>query len=192
MLRRSPVRGIWFEMEPTALDPEKFLIFQLADARYGLEVSGLREMVGGVEITPVASNQPHYLGTFRHKGQVIPVLNLRRQFGLPESEMTLKNCFVIVNREGEAGSTALWVDSILSLVDVPRDGIEPVPELLSPVPLPYLKGQARLNGQIFHLLNLPQVLREAPVLSTEETPGAWFEPESEELKEKRDEVRRTG
>ncbi len=179
-------------MESTGPEPEKFLTFQLADARYGLAVSELREMVGGVEVTPVASNQPLYLGTLRHKGQVIPVLNLRRQFGLPEGEMTLKNCFVTVNREGAAETTALWVDAILSLVDVAPAAVEPVPELLSPVPLNYLRGQVRLNGQILYLLNVPQILRDAPALSSEETPGAWFEPEVQELKESRVEIRRIG
>jgi purine-binding chemotaxis protein CheW len=179
-------------MEFPAVESEKFLTFQLADARYGLEVSEMREMAGGVEVTPVASSHPLYLGTLQHKGRVIPVLNLRRQFGLPEGEMTLKNCFVIVNREGEAGSTALWVDAILSLVDVPGEAVEPAQELLSPVPLTYLRGQARLNGQVFYLLDLSQVLREAPILSTEETPGAWFGLESQELKERQDGIRRIG
>ena len=174
------------------MEPQKFLIFQLADARYGLEVSELREMVGGIEVTPISSNYPLYLGTLQHKGQIIPVLNLRRKFGLPEGEMTLKNCFVTVNREGGAETTALWVDAILSLLDVPPGSVDPVPELLSPVPLAYLRGQTRLNGQIFYLLNLAHVLREAPVLSREEAPGAWFEPESQALKERQDEVRRTG
>ena len=72
----------------------------------------MREFAGGVEVTPVATNHPAYLGTIQRKGQMIPVIDLRRQFGLPEISMTLQNSFVVVALEEQKTFAALWVDAL--------------------------------------------------------------------------------
>jgi purine-binding chemotaxis protein CheW len=162
-------------MQTPSLGPEKQVAFQLANHSFSLGFSEMREFAGGVEVTPVASNQPAYLGTIRRKGQMIPVIDLRRQFGLPQVSMTLQNSFVVVALEGQKTAAALWVDALLPLLDAAPEALEPVSEMLSPVPVGYLRGQIRLNGQIFYRLNLERVLQDAPLGLGEEAVSAWFE-----------------
>jgi purine-binding chemotaxis protein CheW len=165
------------EMEST--EPlEKYLTFRLANECYGLEVSKLREMIGGVEVVPGPAEGSPFFGSIHRKGKEIPLLNLRRKFGLPEVEMTLQNSFVTVELPGSGEPVGLWVDAILALVDVPLNKIEPVSELLSPIPTDFLKGQIRLNGQTYYLLDLEKVLKNLRSLPKEPTEGAWLQQEA--------------
>jgi len=147
------------ESAPAFEDKNHFASFKLGEHAYALDLPLMVEIVGAVPVEKSAGDSDLY-GHFFRKEKKIPVVDLRKIFGIPQVEMPVQNFMVVVSQPGREGaSVALWVDSVLAFLEISLENLEKTNELLSPVAPKFLKGQARLNGQIFYLLELEEVLR---------------------------------
>lgn len=83
----NPLWRNWTEMHFTngARDPSNRLVtFVLADQRYALRLSVVQRVVAMVRITPLPQAPAIVLGAINVQGVIVPVINMRRRFGLPE------------------------------------------------------------------------------------------------------------
>jgi chemotaxis signal transduction protein len=64
----------------------KYLTFKLVDEEYGLKILKVREINGLMDITAVPRMPVYMKGVINLRGKVIPVVDLRLKFGLPEAE----------------------------------------------------------------------------------------------------------
>ena len=92
----------------------KYLTFALANEEYGLEILKVREIIGYMEITAVPQTPSHVKGVINLRGQVIPVIDLRMKFGMPEADITEQTCIIVVEIAGTDRSfmTGIIVDSV--------------------------------------------------------------------------------
>ena len=66
----------------------KYLTFVLNNEEYGLEILKVREIIGLMDITPVPQTPSFMKGIINLRGKVIPVIDQRLKFGIPETEYT--------------------------------------------------------------------------------------------------------
>lgn len=71
------------------------LVFTLDEPRYALPLAAVERIVRAVEITPLPKAPRIVLGVINVEGGVIPVVDVRRRFGLPERELRLEDRFII-------------------------------------------------------------------------------------------------
>src|SRR6185295_4909403 len=76
----------------TTLAVTKYLTFMLGREEYGLPVLKVREIIKALEVTRVPQVPDHVLGVVNLRGRVIPVIDLRRKFGLPVQPATERTC----------------------------------------------------------------------------------------------------
>src|SRR5580700_10565018 len=95
---------------------DKFLTFVLADERYGIPIQNVLEIVGLTDITPVPRTPRYIRGIINLRGRIIPVIDLRRKFDLPEAKLTPRTCIVVVQVEGV--DTGLLVDKVLEVTAI--------------------------------------------------------------------------
>ncbi|HEX9583242.1 MAG TPA: chemotaxis protein CheW [Gammaproteobacteria bacterium] len=79
----------------SASTPGRVVVFTLGDQRYGLSLSAVERVVHMVQVTPLPRAPAIVLGVVNVRGRVIPVLNLRRRFRLPERDFALTDRLVI-------------------------------------------------------------------------------------------------
>jgi len=79
----------------SASTPSRVVVFTLGDQRYGLSLSAVERVVHMVQVTPLPRAPAIVLGVVNVRGRVIPVLNLRRRFRLPERDFALTDRLVI-------------------------------------------------------------------------------------------------
>lgn len=79
----------------TMIDPAQLVVFRLDAQRYALALSAVERIVRAVEVTPLPRGPDIVLGVIDVAGRVLPVLNLRRRFGLPEKEIDPESQFLI-------------------------------------------------------------------------------------------------
>ena len=72
----------------------KYLTFRLAEEEYGMDILKVREIIGLMDITAVPRAPKHVRGVVNLRGKIVPVLDLRRKFGLPEVELQRENCII--------------------------------------------------------------------------------------------------
>jgi len=93
----------------------KIVVFSLDAQSYGLPLSAVDRVVGMVEITPLPKAPDIVLGVVNVLGQVIPVLNLRRRFGLPERDIALADQLVIARTARRP--VALAADAVAGVLE---------------------------------------------------------------------------
>src|SRR5687767_1730159 len=77
---------------------QHLVIFILDDQRYALPLSAVERVVRAVEVTPVPQGPKGIVGVINVEGEVVPVVNTRRKFGLPERGIETSDQFVIAHR----------------------------------------------------------------------------------------------
>lgn len=134
----------------------KYLSFALGNEEYGLEILKVREIIGMMDITIVPRAAGHVRGVINLRGKVIPVVDLRRRFGLPDVEQTDETCIIVVY-VGEA-EIGIVVDRVCEVQDITGGEIEDAPSFGADVDTSYILGMGKREGRVTILLDITKVL----------------------------------
>ena len=108
-------------------------------------------------------HMPSYTkGVINLRGKVIPVIDLRSRFLLPEIEYDNRTCFVVVNIQGV--TTGLIVDTVSGVVSIPKTEIDPPPELDDSIENQFIDGMGKTKEEVYILLNTEHLLRKKEVV----------------------------
>ena len=145
----------------------KVIVFSLAHEQYGVEVDKVKTIERIQPMTRVPKTPSFVKGVINLRGVVVPVIDLRGRFGLPEGELTNDSRIIIVNVDTiEVG---LIVDSASDVVDVDTDTIVDPPEVVGGIRAKYLRGVARLSEErLLVMLNLQEVLNKSEIVQLEQ------------------------
>jgi len=138
----------------------KYLVFELGREEFGIRVLKVREIMGIQDITAVPQTPVHVKGVINLRGKVIPVVDLRLKFGLPEAEYTQRTCVIVVQVQTGAVSTLMGivVDGVAEVLNLVAGDIEDTPDFGQGVETPYIFGMAKVKGKVKILLDIDQVL----------------------------------
>jgi len=137
----------------------KYLVFQLGREEFGIRVLKVREIMGIQDITAVPQTPAHVKGVINLRGRVIPVVDLRLKFGLPEIEYTQRTCIIVVQVHGDASTMLMGivVDGVAEVLNLMIGDIEDTPNFGVGVETPYLLGMAKVKEKVKILLDIGQV-----------------------------------
>jgi purine-binding chemotaxis protein CheW len=144
----------------------KYLTFNLGNEEYGLPVMKVREIIKVMDITQVPQVAEHVLGVINCRGRVVPVIDLRRKFGLAREAYSERTCIIVV--EVVAGSSKVLmgdvVDAVAEVLNVAAADIDETPQFGGQQTTDYLLGLAKVKGTVKILLDLDRVLLSDGVL----------------------------
>jgi purine-binding chemotaxis protein CheW len=147
-------------------DEKKIIVFSLGHEEYGVEVEKVKTIERMQKLTRVPKTPVFIKGVINLRGVVIPVIDLRSRFGLPEKEYTDNSRMIIVSTgDIEVG---MIVDSANDVTDIDTDAVENPPEIVGGIRAKYLDGIAKIGDRLLVLLNLEQVLNKQELLQLEE------------------------
>ena len=133
----------------------RWVCFELAGQRYGLEILTVQEVLTGVQIEPVPGAPKAILGVINLRGHIVTVLDLRRRLGLPSQVQTWPLCLVIV--DGPGAPVALRVDRVVDVRSIPTAAIKPLPNV-GAGQQPELCGAFVRDGVVLTLLDAGQLV----------------------------------
>ena len=138
----------------------KYLVFELNGEECCIQVLKVREIMGVQDITAVPQTPSYVRGVINLRGKVIPVVDLRLKFGLPETEYTQRTCIIVVQVERESGSMMMGivVDSVAEVLNIAAGDVEDTPNFGQGVSTPYLLGMAKVKGRVKLLLDIDEVM----------------------------------
>lgn len=138
-------------------DSKEMLFFRLADECYAIALVRVREIVGLPPITRLPHTPDSLRGVINLRGHIVPVVDLRQQFGLPVIPYHKFTVAIVVEVIGTP--IALIVDSVSDVVTLSSDQIEPPPEQFSGrVRIDYISGLARHGEHTLILLDVDRTL----------------------------------
>ena len=138
----------------------KYLIFHLGGEEFGARILKVREIIGLQDITVVPRTPSYVKGVINLRGKVIPVIDLRLKFGMPEADYTQRTCIIVVHAQVEDNTvlTGVVVDGVSEVLSIAAADIEDTPDFGGQAQAAYLLGMAKIKGKVKILLDIDQVL----------------------------------
>ena len=135
------------------------MVFDLSTEAYGVDIGAVREIIRLQYITKVPRTPEFVEGVINLRGKVIPVVDLRKRFGLPAEEESKENRIVVVDIGAQ--DIGVIVDAVTEVLRIATESVEPPASVIITADSEYLLGIAKLDSRLIILLDLEQVLTEA-------------------------------
>jgi purine-binding chemotaxis protein CheW len=138
----------------------KYLTFTLCNEEYGISILKIKEIIGMMPITTVPQTPDYIKGVINLRGKVIPVVGLRRRFGMEAIDYTERTCIIVVETEGldRVLPIGIIVDSVSEVLNIKGEDIEETPTFGASLKTEYILGMAKMEGGVKILLDIDKVL----------------------------------
>jgi len=134
----------------------QLVVFKLGEEEYGVEIIQVQEIIRVMETTRVPKAPNYIRGVINLRGKVIPVIDLKKRFGLADSEADDQTRIMVV--EVQEYTVGMIVDCVSEVLRLPNNAIEPTPPVFSNLSDDYIRGVGKLEERLLILLDLDKVL----------------------------------
>ena len=141
----------------------ELLEFRLASERYALETRHVQDVHPLRDLTPLPCTPPFVLGIVNLRGRILPVLDLKKFFDLPEQGLTDLHRIILVR--GNDLELGLLADVIVGVRSVAADSLQPSPPTFTGIRADYLKG---IGEERLVVLDLDRILSDPKIIVHEE------------------------
>jgi purine-binding chemotaxis protein CheW len=136
--------------------------FHVDGEEYGLDVLRVHEIIRVQHLTRVPNSADFVDGVMNLRGKIVPVIALRRRFGLDLIPFDKQTRIVVVETRGAV--LGFIVDSVSEVFRIPADRIEPPPRL-GKVDREYVSGVGKFNDRLLILLDVDRLMNESEELA---------------------------
>ena len=154
------VVSVAVEENNNIIEEEQLVTFKLGNEEFGIKITDVQEINRMTDITHMP-NAPVYIdGLVNLRGNIIPVLNLRRRFGLVEKQRDDATRIIIVDVGNR--KTGVMVDAVSEVLRFDTSLVEETPQIVSEnLDAKYISGVGKLNGgkRMVMIIDLAEVLR---------------------------------
>ncbi len=139
---------------------DRYLTFEIDNEVYGIEVANIREIISfnTVTVTLVPQCPPYVIGIMNLRGDIVPVINVRRRFQKPQKDYDDMTCIVVIEH-GEY-SIGLVVDNINEVVTIGEENIMPPPSVKLNYYNHFIRNIGKTDGKVKLLLDLEKFLED--------------------------------
>jgi purine-binding chemotaxis protein CheW len=148
--------------DTTEPSSDRYLTFSLGKEMFALDIAGVREILDMTEITRIPQTPESLRGVVNVRGAAVPVVDLRRRFGMEPAERTVNTRIVIVEIPRGQGEevTVLGAiaDSVKEVLELEPESIAAPPRMGTSVDTDFLRGIGKHEGRFILILDIAKVL----------------------------------
>lgn len=134
----------------------RIVTFRLGEHLFAADINAVERVLRTEGIRAIPDMPDWMEGVIDHAGSVVPVIDLRRRFGLPVASAAPQARLVVC--QGAGAHAAVRVDAVLDVRPVSPDDVSDPPALFRGLAGAYLKGLTRRQGQLVVMLDLDRLL----------------------------------
>lgn len=141
------------------LQSQSYLTFRLNDEVFAAGVDKVLEILEIPKITTVPRSPDYMRGVINLRGNVLPVIDTRKKFGLPPVADSVNTCIIVMNLviDEEPISIGAIVDAVQEVMEINIDSVQPPPSVGSKYKSEFISGMVKSNDQFIMMLNLDRV-----------------------------------
>ena len=144
-------------LELTHSEGAQLITFILGEEKYGLDILKVRELISYPEgLTQIPGMPDFIVGMFNLRGLVIPVMDLRKKFGMSSEDLHEYSVIIIVQVEEK--NIGLIVDSVADVIFVKEEDIQETTEMAVHVDIKFIKGVAKTKNEMVILMDIEHLL----------------------------------
>jgi purine-binding chemotaxis protein CheW len=134
------------------------VVCQLGSESFGLDIGSVYEIIRFQACTAVPAAPRFVDGVINLRGRIIPVVDMASRFGLSRSETTKSTRIIVAGTGGTR--VGLVVDAVTEVLMVSEESVEKTPAVASGYDSAYIRGIAKLAGELVILLDLRALFAE--------------------------------
>ena len=140
-------------------ETKQYLTFTLEDEVFALDIHKVREVLDFSTVTKVPRTPDFMRGVINLRGMVVPVVDMRLKFGMPQTEKTVNTCIIIVELalSGETVVVGAMADSVKEVIDLEPEQIEPAPRIGTSLDTEFIRGMGKHNDSFIIILDVDAV-----------------------------------
>ena len=134
----------------------RYVVFKLNQEYYGLPIEKVISIEKIGEITRIP-NAPDYIkGVINLRGEVIPVVNLKKKLNIGDNELNTNSRIIVVNEDEMI--VGLVVDFSSEVLEIDREDIDKPPETKDNQLIEYISGIGKTSDRLIIILDLLKIL----------------------------------
>ncbi|GAB7078464.1 chemotaxis protein CheW [Megalodesulfovibrio paquesii] len=134
----------------------QLVTFSIGDEEFGVDILKVQEIIRTMEITKVPRAPEFVEGVINLRGKVIPILDLRKRFGLSSREHDKHTRIIVIEINNMI--VGFVVDSVSEVLRIPASTVEPPPPVVAGLESEYISGVGKLEDRLLILLDLDRLL----------------------------------
>lgn len=140
---------------------QQLVSFKLGSEEYGVQIMRVQEIIRVQEITKVPQMPDFIEGVINLRGNVIPVIDLRKRFDMESKSHDDGTRIIVVNVEDRI--IGVVVDSVEEVQRIDSAQVDPPPLIVQGIGRDYIQGVCRLENRLLILLDLDKVLAQSEI-----------------------------
>jgi purine-binding chemotaxis protein CheW len=140
--------------------PRQVLTFSLGAENYGVDILRIQEIRGWTPVTKIPQVPRHVLGVLNLRGSIVPIVDLRVRFDLPQAEFTPLTVIIVLSVElaGRVREFGLVVDAVSDVVDIDAQNLKETPSLGNTANVMFIQGLAIVAERMLILLDVDKLI----------------------------------
>lgn len=141
---------------------DEYLTFMLADEEYGVDILRVQGIQGWSPVTPIPRAPEFVLGVTNLRGAVVPIIDLRKRFGIAEQEFGPTTVVIVVNVEDDSQRRVMGmvVDGVSEVYALDSEAVQPPPDFGCSVDTSFIRGLSTVDERMLILLDIDRLLNE--------------------------------
>lgn len=153
---KAPADGAAQGERTAAGNLSQIVSFRLANEEYGVDIMRVQEIILLGQITKMPEVPSYICGLINLRGHVIPIVDLRKRFGLSSHENNEHTRIIVVNVANK--TIGMIVDAVDEVLRVNPNQIEPPPSSVAGIDHRYITGLVKLEDKLLILLSVENLL----------------------------------
>ncbi len=150
------------EIEQEESIEKRLITFRMNDELIGIDITNVIKITIDMDITPVPKTKNYILGVMNLRGNIIPVVTLKKKLGIPEISTPTRNTIIVV--ETDFGDVGLLVDKVEGALNINPDEIQPPPMNSIGIDPEFLEGVVMVSKEdgereLLTILNIKKVFK---------------------------------
>jgi len=134
----------------------QLVTFTIGEEEFGVNILQVQEIIRMLDITKVPKAPEFVEGVINLRGKVIPIIDLRKRFGMPPKVRDKSSRIIVVELDNTV--VGFIVDAVLEVLRLPAATVEPPPPAVAGLDAEYISGVGKLDDRLLILLDLNRLL----------------------------------
>ncbi len=149
---------------------ETYLSFKLSEEVFAINVSKVINILELSKITRIPKSPEYMKGVINLRGTVLPVVDMRIKFNLPEKENTVDTSIIVlsIDLNGEAVLIGILVDAVREVLELRNQDIFPSPTIGTKYNTSFIEGMWRIDDKFIMILDIDKIFNTEEVIDIKE------------------------
>jgi purine-binding chemotaxis protein CheW len=147
-------------VSPSDSEVQQYLTFILANEEYGVNILRVQEIKGWDTVTPIPNTPPFVLGVINLRGTIVPIIDLRKRFGINAAEYGKTTVVIVLKVKGQRGDRTMGfvVDAVSDVYNLTSAQTRPAPDFGTTVSAEFLQSLATVDNKMVILLDIDHLV----------------------------------